>query len=1008
MSSCMGGMNSHSVKEVHFNLMNSPPYSQRERKKQFHLKQKASPQVFVPIKNEKDETKKIQEDYDMNKILQMENIVINNLNKSSNNNSFRTKLSGISNAYIKKKMIENTDDYCDIMECEDDLENEKIISDSRRDILSEKRSTNIPFQDLKVNKIDDIELSAAKKENGGNIVDNRESKLILKNFDDKGNKNIKYNNNSITSYKIIKPSHISISEKKGQNFNNNNENNNFQNYYDNIKNSIRKSKDFNNSKIDNNISFNINNSNITNINNNQNNNMNNFNNISGINSDFNNNYIDISGNMTYFLSLEKSHRKPSSARFVKKNILSLNNNINNINSINNQNINNNASYSNDLNNNNDRNSVKINRYKWKLMPKAKYNTQIYKSIMNIPNIPLAEEGIEGIKNLKKSNSTMINTRYENNLEISEIKKQKEKQDKLIKFLENRVKHLEKKINEENINKINEKKILKMNLDNNKLAESQKDFKIKKLEEKLSTVKKNNKLNKTLLKQKEEQIKNLMEKKIKQDLLIKKYEITETLKQKNFNNNMTSKQSNKKISYIEDLSKSCNYNNYITTNNNITNNNNNSNSNNISNLSESINIKSTKNKYKKALSNKIKPFKPSHKKENSINIKKDLLKNNSTNIDECLIIEPEIEHKNVNSSMAESMKSIKNNSLINRSSSNISYNKYCNDMCNRDKNNYSNKIILNKKKIYKLNKSNNLSINNENKLNIFQRPSKKGIKQNKIKNKKEINLDLNFKNINININNENHNTNNNTITSKKTKKKFSFTKSKKFLKTKSEKDLKEMYLQAGTARNNDEIITTTHNIYTNSDLKLVTYNDFFLLTHKNSFTNSGGETTSTNKNNNVITMSLDEKLNITENINNINSLNAYLKSNPNEQMDKNETNKIYQNLWNEGYLRYKQIITDKKIVEEKNNENNDLWKLNFCLTNDLIELKVDKNEFISDIKNKFLNEFFKKKLYAENEKKYIRDNILLLNKEGELCDNKKIIENNFNENNVIIPVIKDMT
>ena len=218
----------------------------------------------------------------------------------------------------------------------------------------------------------------------------------------------------------------------------------------------------------------------------------------------------------------------------------------------------------------------------------------------------------------------------------------------------------------------------------------------------------------------------------------------------------------------------------------------------------------------------------------------------------------------------------------------------------------------------------------------------------------------------------------------------------------------MYLQAGTARNNDEIITTNHNIYTNSDLKLVTYNDFFLLTHKNSFTNSGGETTSTNKNNNVITMSLDEKLNITENINNINSLNAYLKSNPNEQMDKNETNKIYQNLWNEGYFRYKQIITDKKIVEEKNNDNNDLWKLNFCLTNDLIELKVDKSELISDIKNKFLNEFFKKKLYAENEKKYIRDNILLLNKEGVLSDNKKIIENNFNENNVIIPVIKDMT
>ena len=737
MSSCMGNANSHSIKEVHFNLMNTPAYSQRERKKQYYLKQKSNSQVFVPTNKEtdlfskNDVTNKIQEDYDMNKIIQMENIVINNLNKS--NNSYKAKLSGKNNSFIKKKIIENTEDYCDIIECNDDLENKKNISDTRRDkLLNEKRGSNVSYQNLKVNKIDDIELSAAKKENGGNIKDNRE-KLILKNYDDKENKNIKYNNNSITSYKIIKPNNISISERKGENFNNNNENNNFQNYFDTFKNSIRKTKDFNNSKIDNNISFNINNSNITNINNNQNNNINNFNNISGINSDFNNNYIDISGNMTYFLSLEKSHHKPSSTRFVKKKILSLNNNINN------HQINNNVSYSNDLTNNNDRNSVKINKYKWKLLPKQRYSsTQIYKSIMNVPNIPLAEEGI---KNLKKSNSTIINNRYQNDLEITEFKKQKEKQDKIIKFLENKVKNLEKKINEENMNKINEKKILEINLNNNKLAESQKDFRIKKLEEKLSTVKKNNKLNKTLLKQKEEQIKNLMEKKIKQDLLIKKYEITETLKQKNINNNFTSKASNKKIIYTEDISKS----------NNHTNNKNN-------NLLETINIKSTKNSYKKALSNKVKPFQPFHKKENSINIKKDFLKNNSSNIEECLIIEPEIEHKNVNCSIGESIKSVKNNSLINRSSSNISYNKYCNDMSNKDKNNYSNKIILNKKKIYKLNKSNNLSINHENKLNIFQRPAKKSLKQTRIK--KEINLDLNFKN----MINENNNINNSTITS----------------------------------------------------------------------------------------------------------------------------------------------------------------------------------------------------------------------------------------------------
>ena len=965
MSSCMGNANSHSIKEVHFNLMNTPAYSQRERKKQYYLKQKSNSQVFVPTNKEtdlfskNDVTNKIQEDYDMNKIIQMENIVINNLNKS--NNSYKAKLSGKNNSFIKKKIIENTEDYCDIIECNDDLENKKNISDTRRDkLLNEKRGSNVSYQNLKVNKIDDIELSAAKKENGGNIKDNRE-KLILKNYDDKENKNIKYNNNSITSYKIIKPNNISISERKGENFNNNNENNNFQNYFDTFKNSIRKTKDFNNSKIDNNISFNINNSNITNINNNQNNNINNFNNISGINSDFNNNYIDISGNMTYFLSLEKSHHKPSSTRFVKKKILSLNNNINN------HQINNNVSYSNDLTNNNDRNSVKINKYKWKLLPKQRYSsTQIYKSIMNVPNIPLAEEGI---KNLKKSNSTIINNRYQNDLEITEFKKQKEKQDKIIKFLENKVKNLEKKINEENMNKINEKKILEINLNNNKLAESQKDFRIKKLEEKLSTVKKNNKLNKTLLKQKEEQIKNLMEKKIKQDLLIKKYEITETLKQKNINNNFTSKASNKKIIYTEDISKS----------NNHTNNKNN-------NLLETINIKSTKNSYKKALSNKVKPFQPFHKKENSINIKKDFLKNNSSNIEECLIIEPEIEHKNVNCSIGESIKSVKNNSLINRSSSNISYNKYCNDMSNKDKNNYSNKIILNKKKIYKLNKSNNLSINHENKLNIFQRPAKKSLKQTRIK--KEINLDLNFKN----MINENNNINNSTITSKK---KFSFTKSKKFLKTKSEKDLKEMYLQAGTALNNDEINIPNRNIYANNDLKLVTYNDFFLLTHKTSLSNSGGETTSTNKNNNA---SLDDKLNISENINLLNH----------EQTEKSETNKIYQNLWNEGYLRYKQLKNNKKINDEKNINSNDLWKLNFCLANDLVELKVNKTELMSNIKNKFLNEFFKKKLYAENEKKYIRDNILLLKKEGLVNINKNIIENNLNTNNVIIPVLKDMT
>ena len=69
----------------------------------------------------------------------------------------------------------------------------------------------------------------------------------------------------------------------------------------------KNSKKINNCKIDNNISFNINNNiNIKNKNNND------FNNISSIYSEYNNNnYIDISGGMTYFLSLEKSLKKPS-------------------------------------------------------------------------------------------------------------------------------------------------------------------------------------------------------------------------------------------------------------------------------------------------------------------------------------------------------------------------------------------------------------------------------------------------------------------------------------------------------------------------------------------------------------------------------------------------------------------------------------------------------------------------------------------------------------------------
>ena len=119
--------------------------------------------------------------------------------------------------------------------------------------------------------------------------------------------------------------------------------------------------------------------------------------------------------------------------------------------------------------------------------------------MNIPNNPLSYENPSLLMNeeekkyLSMTNIATINNKNENSIAISEIKKQKEEQDKIIKSLENKIKSLENKIKtEENIIKNNEKKMKQINTTNNKLAESQKDFRIKKLEEQLTTVRKNNK------------------------------------------------------------------------------------------------------------------------------------------------------------------------------------------------------------------------------------------------------------------------------------------------------------------------------------------------------------------------------------------------------------------------------------------------------------------------------------------------------------------------------------
>ena len=92
------------------------------------------------------------------------------------------------------------------------------------------------------------------------------------------------------------------------------------------------------------------------------------------------------------------------------------------------------------------------------------------------------------------------------------------------------------------------------------------------------------------------------------------------------------------------------------------------------------------------------------------------------------------------------------------------------------------------KIYKLNKSQNLTLNTDCKYNQFYIPSKKIQKKNSKNKKQEINLEIEIKNPN-------------PKTSLKNKKKFSFTKSKKLIRKKSEKDLKEIYLLAGIIKKN---------------------------------------------------------------------------------------------------------------------------------------------------------------------------------------------------------------
>ena len=1134
MSACIGMMNSKSMKETQFSFDSQNNFTLGDKRKQFRLQQRSNSQVFVPIK--KEEEFLISNINEENNIIKINDKIKNNDKNQERektiNNSYifdnkikKLKLRGKSNVCIKKKLLNNTDDNCDIIECEDEfgLGSDILNSIKNKDLLSEKRINYIPNQNQNAitnniktiksysmkqengkeneneyennnngilndsfnNKDLNMELSVTKpklntidaqrstifgnlvnnEENGGKTLENENNKskkensikdnkleesknnekklLVIKDYYDGGITNLKYNN----LFKISKANNISFSDKT-EGINKNIEKNNSIYIKGNtksspdiipknssIKSSNKKKIDFNNCKIENNINFNIDNSNINNNNNNNlnnnTNNINNFNNISSINSDLNNNnFIDASSNMTYFLSIEKSHRKPTSSRFDAK-VLSLRKN---------NHANSNASISSkEISSNNYRNSVRVNKYKWKLLPKQKYNTQIYKSLINIPFSRDSQSLLLNEEDQKNLNLTLKYNSTENNKVISEIKKQKEQQDKVIKSLENKIKNLEKKINEEkNKEEQNNQKITKLEecMDKNKIKkikkekikenliksfnnsdiaspEQQKDFKIKKLEEQLDIVKKNNKLNQTLLKKKDKQIKNLIHSKNKQDEIIKQYEFIKNNSTKNNNiiHNYTTK-GNKKINFLDDNS------NFMTNHNLISNSNINLTESKISlsdlrnnkNLNNSINLKinnyDNKDKYFNYEGEKSKKY---HKKENSLTMHKHFFKNSSSNITDCSGFEQD--NLKTRTSMRESnkLKSSKNSNIKNskkfnisnkNSTSNISYSNYCNDLSNKSKNNYNTKITLNKMKMYKLNTSLNLTLNNDSKINKLFNPPKTGTR----KSKKE---DVNF-NLETNPN-----------TSKTARKKFSLNKSNKSLRKSTEKNMKEMYLRAGTVKNDDNNTNNSSNI---NNVKSFSYNEIPVLTQKNSFSNNNNITINYKSNkdinlslsrffpfnfsnkNHKDNISLEEKLNFSESINNIQILNQESKTNINEQSQ--DMNDIYKKLFDEGYLRYRQLTENSQ--NEENVIIDELINLKFCMANELFEIKVDKEDLMIDVKNKFLDVFFEEKDYGEKEKRYIDNNILFLNKEGLIDINKKVKEIELKNNEVIIPVLKDMT
>ena len=388
MLACIGMMNSKSINKSQFNFDSQNNFTLGDKRRRYRLQQRSNSQVFVPLKKDDDFTvphssskknsnkkmgsdgkiKNIEKNHEKEKIIN-NRVIINNHYK---------KLIGKNKVSIKKKLLNNSDDNCDIIECDDEFEFDNNITNyiKNTDILSTKKSNFLQNQNhnsknnnnaktikaytLKQengkeneneyennnngilnesynNKDLNMEISISKnkitindaqrstifgnlinnEENGGKTLDNdnnnknmrenninkenkkeenktKENKLlVIKYYYDGGITNLKHNR----LFKITKANNISFSDKNEgirkvieDSYSNLKENKNMKSPFDfsqkksNIKSSNKKKIDFTNCKIDNNINFNIDNSNLNNNNNNLNNNINNIKNINKINS----------------------------------------------------------------------------------------------------------------------------------------------------------------------------------------------------------------------------------------------------------------------------------------------------------------------------------------------------------------------------------------------------------------------------------------------------------------------------------------------------------------------------------------------------------------------------------------------------------------------------------------------------------------------------------------------------------------------------------------------------